>query len=168
MINKDFEICDLGSRITLPTVSRTRYRVIIYLFIYPSINLLINLFTHLLIYSFNHDSFTQMLNHFLLILLKLRQRYFCNFTSPKEMNFCHKLKFSNPLYLLQPLIFQTYTISSEMIHSSKFQRSMSTVCKDIGIKKSKKVINIECLGSNCWGWHCNGSSRSSCSNHRGK
>ena len=53
----------------------------------------------------------------------------------KELSLCHKLKFSNP-YIFAilkciSLIFQTQIISSNIIHSLKYLRSVSLGCKDI-------------------------------------
>ena len=45
----------------------------------------------------------------------------------KEVSFCHKLKFSNPYIFAtcwcKPLIFQTWTILSNIVYSLKYQRS---------------------------------------------
>ena len=53
----------------------------------------------------------------------------------KELSLCHKLGFSNP-YIFgtqcrKPLIFQTYIIRSNRIHSLKYLRSTTLEYKDI-------------------------------------
>ena len=56
----------------------------------------------------------------------------------KELSFRHKLKYSNSYifatWWCKPLIFQTYNISSNIIYSLKYQRFMTSGCKDIRIK----------------------------------
>ena len=62
----------------------------------------------------------------------------------KELSLCHKLKFSNPYIFTtgwrRPLIFQTYIIWSNRIHSLKYLRSTTLGCKDIRIRKFEFVL----------------------------
>ena len=57
----------------------------------------------------------------------------------KEMSLCNKLKFSNSYifasWWCKPIIFQTYVIRSNRIHSLKKQMSTTSGCKDTRIKK---------------------------------
>ena len=45
----------------------------------------------------------------------------------------------------KPLIFQTYTIWSNIIHSLKYLRSTTSGCKDIGNRKSELLPNTQFL-----------------------
>ena len=67
----------------------------------------------------------------------------------KEMSFCNKLKFSNSYifanWWCKPLIFQTYIIWSNHIHSLKYTMSTTFGWKDIAIRKFEFVAKTQFL-----------------------
>ena len=67
----------------------------------------------------------------------------------KELSLCHKLKNFNlhifGMYYIRPLVFQTYIIYSNLIHSLKYLRSPTLGYKDIGIRKLEFVANTQFL-----------------------
>ena len=71
--------------------------------------------------------------------------YFCI----KKLNFCHKLKSSDPNFFAtwwcKPMIFQTQIILSISINSLKYLRSTTLGYKDIGIRKSDFVAKTQLL-----------------------
>ena len=60
-------------------------------------------------------------------------------SEPKELSFCHKLKFSNPFIFANqccgPLIFQTLNYVRSTDVSLKYQKCTPSSCKDIVMKK---------------------------------
>ena len=70
-------------------------------------------------------------------------------TSTKELSLCHKLWIYNP-YIFgtqcrKSLIFQTYIILSNRIHSLKYLRSTTLESKDIGFRKAEFVAKTQFL-----------------------
>ena len=67
----------------------------------------------------------------------------------KELSLCHKLKFSNPYIFTtgwrRPLIFQTYNIWCNRIHSLKYLRFTTVGYKDIRIRKFEFVTKTQFL-----------------------
>ena len=69
----------------------------------------------------------------------------------KELSLCHKLWIYNPYFFgtqyRKSLIFQTYIIWSNRIHSLKYLRSTTFGSKDVVIRKSEFVAKTQFL---CW------------------
>ena len=72
-----------------------------------------------------------------------------NMNVGKELSLCYKLKFSNPYIFTtgwrRSLIFQTYIIWSNRIHSLKYLRFTTVGCKDIRIRKYEFVTKTQFL-----------------------
>jgi len=72
----------------------------------------------------------------------------------KEMSFCNKLKLSNSYISAtgwcKPLIFQTYIIWPNNIHSLKYKRSTTFGWKDIAIRKFEFVTKSQFLCNKLW------------------
>jgi len=73
------------------------------------------------------------------------------FPNPKELSLCHKLWIYNP-YIFgtqchKSLIFQTYIIWSNRIHTLKYLRSTTLESKDIEFRKAEFVAKTQVL----WG-----------------
>jgi len=72
----------------------------------------------------------------------------------KELNLCHKLKFSNPYiywtWCCRLLIFQTKIIWCNRTHSLKYLTSTTMGCRDIGIRKSEFVSKTQFLYAALW------------------
>ena len=75
---------------------------------------------------------------------------FLNISKPtKELSLCHKFWIYNP-YIFGTqcskfLIFQTYVIWSNRIHSLKYLRSMTLESKDIRFRKAEFVAKTQFL-----------------------
>ena len=72
--------------------------------------------------------------------------------SKKELCLWHKLWFYNPyifgIQCRKSLIFQTYIIWSNRIHSLKYRRSITTLeSEDIGFRKAEFVAKIQFLSN---------------------
>ncbi len=67
----------------------------------------------------------------------------------KELNFCHKLRFSNSNNLAtrfpRPFIFQTINSGRSNSLSLKYQRFTPSGCKDRGVRKFKFVAKTQFL-----------------------
>ena len=67
----------------------------------------------------------------------------------KELSLCHKIRIYN-LYIFgtqcrKSLIFQTYIIWSNKIHSLKYLRSMTLESKEIGFRKAEFMAKTQFL-----------------------
>ena len=69
----------------------------------------------------------------------------------KELSFCHKLKYSYPYILAtqcrRPYIFQTINSVRSNNLSLKYQRFISTGCRDIEIRKFEVVAKAQFLSA---------------------
>ena len=78
--------------------------------------------------------------------------YMCN-DATKELSLCHKLWFYNSyifgIQCYKSLIFQTYIIWSNRIHSLKYLRSTTLGYKDIGFRKAEFVAKTQFLWFSC-------------------